>query len=189
MIAGMVATKGGGGGLVIVTIQNRIHTMDTVLNCNFTVYRVTEIRVVEATPVSGIFAKGADTVILPEVDAITAYAVSNVPVQLVIVAPFCIDSGSEGIPGRYFPKTLLQRIDRPELLILVEDDVIASALMSPLLSTEYCPIALRIAFTLLSRWALFACRNCRAGLMATSTIPARIAMIPITMRISMSVKP
>ena len=59
----------------------------------------------------------------------------------------------------------------------------------PLLSAILCPTAFRIVFKLLVRWLFLAWANCLAGLIATITIAASIAIIPITTRISISVNP
>ena len=60
---------------------------------------------------------------------------------------------------------------------------------TPLLSASRWPIAFNIALTLLMRWELRACANCRAGLIAMMTIAAKIAMMPMTTRTSIRVNP
>ena len=59
----------------------------------------------------------------------------------------------------------------------------------PRLSAIRWPIAFKIAFTFDHRWVFRAWANCLAGFMAMITTPARIAMMPITTKSSISVKP
>src|SRR3989344_3942563 len=59
----------------------------------------------------------------------------------------------------------------------------------PLLSVMRWPIAFKICSTLDCRCVLRACANCLDGLIAMITAPARIAIMPMTMRISISVNP
>src|SRR3989338_3188792 len=58
-----------------------------------------------------------------------------------------------------------------------------------LLSIAYWYVALMMVFTSLWRWALREEASWRVGLIATMTIEARIAMIPMTSKSSMRVKP
>src|SRR5438128_483651 len=59
----------------------------------------------------------------------------------------------------------------------------------PLLSIAYWYTAFRMVFTSERRCALRASPSCLVGLIATMTIEARIAMIPMTSRSSMRVNP
>src|SRR3989344_8436743 len=59
----------------------------------------------------------------------------------------------------------------------------------PWLSAIRWPIESRMARTLEVRWVSRAWENCRAGLMAMITTPAKIAMMPMTTKSSMRVKP
>ncbi len=60
---------------------------------------------------------------------------------------------------------------------------------TPLLSAMFCPMALRIVETFDSRWVLRDWANWREGLMATTTIEAKMAMMPITTNNSIRVNP
>ena len=66
---------------------------------------------------------------------------------------------------------------------------LSAFLKSPLLSAILCPIAFKIAFRLLTRCESLAWANCLAGLMAIKTTAAKIAIMPITTKISIRVKP
>jgi hypothetical protein len=72
--------------------------------------------------------------------------------------------------------------------ISVDDAVIPDGNI-PLLSIEYCDTALRIVLTAEFLEALRVSPSCLAGLIATITIPARIAIAATTRRISISVNP
>src|SRR5262245_30659442 len=82
------------------------------------------------------------------------------------------------------------RSPAPEPMVLEADVMVGHEVLSmPLLSARFWPIAFRIVLRLAWRWVLRAWANCFAGLIATMTMAARMAMMPMTMRISMRVKP
>jgi hypothetical protein len=107
---------------------------------------------------------------------------------------FC---GSSGIAVTYLPPAVrTERSTRPVHDVVATDEEQISVGTSvipdgriPLLSTEYCVIALRIVLTAEFLEALRVSPSCLAGLIATITIPARIAIAATTRRISISVNP
>lgn len=107
--------------------------------------------------------------------------------------------GSIGMEMRYsseFVKTerstspSLEQVDADTLVLHISSaELVIPEGNEPLLSTPYWCTAFNIVFTSDHLVASRACWYWRAGLIATITIAARIAMRPMTRRISMRVKP
>jgi len=101
------------------------------------------------------------------------------------------DVGSTGISDIYVGTIHGRMLYPPDdaIVVLAFGSVPALQVNTPLLSAIFCPTALSTACMLLVLCVFRAWANCRAGLIAIMTMAASTAIMPITTRISIRVKP